>query len=88
MLARHKRFFGALAAGLAAWLLAGGPGFGKFGLGVAALAGGDLFYLVFLLSCAPLLAMTPKALRRELVEIQLLVPIAYLAFRDQLELSA
>lgn len=85
-LARHKRFFGALAAGLAAWLLASGPGFGKLGLGVAALAGGDFFYLVFLLSCAPLLAMTPKALRHrarqmdEGIWVVMLVTLATMGF--------
>jgi uncharacterized membrane protein len=59
-LTRHVRFYGALAAGLVAWLAAG-----KFGLGAAALAGGDVFYLVFLMLCVPLLGQTPAALSRQ-----------------------
>lgn len=58
-LTRHVRFYGALIAGVAAWLAAG-----RFGFGPATLVGGDVFYLVFLMLCVPLLGQTPAALSR------------------------
>lgn len=48
---RHVRFWSALVCGLIAFAAA------RFaGMDVAALAGGDVFYLVFLLLCVPLVA--------------------------------
>jgi uncharacterized membrane protein len=57
-LTRHMRFYGALVAGALTWLAVS-----KFGLDAAALAGGDVFYLVFLLSCVSFLGQTPDDLK-------------------------
>lgn len=80
-LTRHVRFYGALVAGVLAWLAAR-----KFGLDAAALAGGDLFYLAFLILCLPLLGQTPKDLKRrakredEGIIVVVLITLATMAF--------
>jgi len=80
-LTRHVRFYGALVAGALAWLAAR-----KFGLDAAALAGGDLFYLAFLILCVPLLSQTPKDLKRrakredEGIVVVVLITLATMAF--------
>jgi len=80
-LTRHARFYGALAAGVAAWLAAS-----RFGQDGAALAGGDLFYMVFLILCVPLLGQTPAALKRgarredEGIGVVVLVTLATMGF--------
>ena len=59
-LVRHHRFYSALGCGLAAWATAR-----VFGVPAAPLAGGDVFYLVFLLLCAPAIArQKPSDLRK------------------------
>jgi len=80
-LTRHVRFYGALVAGALAWLAAR-----KFGLDAAALAGGDLFYLAFLILCVPLLSQTPKDLKRrakredEGIVVVVLITLATMGF--------
>jgi hypothetical protein len=80
-LTRHVRFYGALAAGVAAWLAAR-----RFGQDGAALAGGDFFYLVFLMLCVPLLGQTPAALKQrarredEGIVVVVLVTLATMGF--------
>src|SRR3954467_12510717 len=58
-LVRHTRFYIALLCGLVAWLAAR-----HAGLDIAALAGGDIFYFVFLALCVPLLFQKPADLKR------------------------
>jgi uncharacterized membrane protein len=80
-LTRHLRFYGALIAGVLAWASAY-----KFGLDAAALAGGDIFYLVFLLLFALLLGQTPADLKRrakredEGIVVVVLITLATMAF--------
>lgn len=80
-LVRHLRFYGALAAGIAAWLTAR-----EFGLAAPVLAGGDFFYVVFLLLCVPLLEQTPSDLKRrakqedEGIVVVVLITLATMAF--------
>jgi len=58
-LSRHFRFYTALACGLAAWAICH-----FLGLEAAPLAGGDVFYLVFLGFCVPLLRQKPSDLKK------------------------
>jgi uncharacterized membrane protein len=80
-LTRHLRFYGALVAGGLAWVSAY-----RFGLDAAALAGGDIFYLVFLLLCALLLGQTSADLKRrakredEGIVVVVLITLATMAF--------
>jgi uncharacterized membrane protein len=79
---RHIRFFIALTCGLAAFAAAH-----FFGMGIAALAGGDVFYLVFLGLCALLVTgQTSAGLQRraksedEGIAVVLLVTLATIVF--------
>jgi uncharacterized membrane protein len=80
-LMRHVRFYGALVAGVLAGLTAY-----KFGLGAAALAGGDIFYLAFLLLCMPLLYQTSNDLKHrakredEGIVVVILITLVTMAF--------
>lgn len=80
-LTRHLRFYGALVAGVTAWASAY-----KFGLDAAALAGGDVFYLAFLLLCVPLLNQTTADLKRrakhedEGIVVVVVITLATMAF--------
>ena len=58
-LTRHIRFYIALTCGVAAWALCH-----VFGMDVALLAGGDVFYLAFLAACIPMLGQKPAALKK------------------------
>jgi uncharacterized membrane protein len=79
---RHIRFYIALACGLAAFAAAH-----VAGMGVAALAGGDVFYLVFLGLCALLVTgQTPAGLKQraknqdEGIAVVVLVTLATMIF--------
>jgi uncharacterized membrane protein len=79
---RHKRFYTALACGLAAALVAG-----LLGFDAPLLAGGDIFYLVFLILCGVMIAgqsASDLKLRAksedEGIVIVLLVTLATVAF--------
>jgi len=80
-LSRHIRFYAALACGLSAW-----AGCRMFEVAAAPLAGGDVFYLVFLLLCIPLLAQKPADLKRraknedEGTGVVLLITLATIGF--------
>lgn len=58
-LTRHIRFYIALTCGVAAWALCH-----VLGMDVALLAGGDVFYLVFLACCVPLVRQKAADLRK------------------------
>jgi len=58
-LTRHIRFYIALTCGFAAWALCH-----VLGMDVALLAGGDVFYLVFLACCVPLVRQKAADLRK------------------------
>jgi uncharacterized membrane protein len=58
-LTRHIRFYIALVCGLVAWAVCR-----ALDLDAAPLAGGDIFYLVFLALCIPLLGQKAAALKR------------------------
>src|SRR6185312_7010992 len=79
--AHHLRFYGALGCGLAAFAAAH-----LAGMNGAALAGGDVFYLAFLLLCLPLVAQKPAALKRrarnedEGIGVVVLVTLATIGF--------
>jgi len=81
-LARHARFYIAFTCGVVAWLAAR-----QFGLDAALLASGDVFYFVFLLLCAIMIArMKPADLKRraktedEGMGIVLLITVATVGF--------
>jgi uncharacterized membrane protein len=81
-LVRHARFYIALLCGLAVWL-----GLRSFGANVGLLAGGDVFYFVFLALCAVLIArQKPADLKRraksedEGIAIVILVTLATMGF--------
>lgn len=82
VLARHIRFYIALICGVAAWFVAQ-----RLGLQVAALAGGDVFYAIFLALCVIMVAgQAPADLKRraksedEGIAIVVLVTLATMAF--------
>lgn len=80
-LSRHVRFYIALSCGLAAWFAAR-----QAGLDSSLLAGGDVFYLIFLGLCVPLVCQKPNDLKRraktedEGIAIVMLVTLATMAF--------
>jgi uncharacterized membrane protein len=79
--ARHIRFYTALACGLAAWIVCA-----QFEVDAAPLAGGDVFYLAFLALSAPLVTQKAADLKKhakqedEGIIIVILVSIATTAF--------
>jgi uncharacterized membrane protein len=79
--AHHLRFYGALGCGLIAFAAAR-----LAGMNGAALAGGDIFYLVFLILCLPLVAQKSAALKRrarnedEGIVVVVLVTLATIGF--------
>ena len=58
-LTRHIRFYIALVCGLTAWAVCR-----LFAVNAAPLAGGDVFYLVFLALCIPLVRQKLSALKK------------------------
>ena len=81
-LSRHVRFYSALVCGLLAFTVAH-----IAGLDIAALAGGDAFYLVFLLLCVPLVTrQSPADLKKraknedEGIAVVVLVTLVTMAF--------
>jgi uncharacterized membrane protein len=58
-LTRHIRFYIALVCGVAAWAACR-----LFDVDAALLAGGDVFYLAFLLACIPMIGQKPAALKK------------------------
>jgi uncharacterized membrane protein len=78
---RHIRFYTALACGLAAWAICA-----QFEVDAAPLAGGDVFYLVFLALCAPIVRQKAADLKKrakeedEGITIVILVSIATIVF--------
>jgi uncharacterized membrane protein len=58
-LTRHIRFYVALVCGLSAWTVCR-----LLGAQSAMLAGGDVFYLAFLVTCIPMLGQKPAALKK------------------------
>jgi uncharacterized membrane protein len=78
---RHFRFFAALACGLAAWALCR-----SLDIEAAPLAGGDVFYLVFLALCIPLVRQKPSGLKKraksedEGIAVVILIILATMAF--------
>jgi uncharacterized membrane protein len=59
LIVRHHRFYSALACGAVAWAACW-----RMGLDYALLAGGDVFYLLFLALCAPLTRQKASDLKR------------------------
>ena len=80
-LSRHVRFYSALACGLLASAVAH-----VAGLDIAALAGGDAFYIVFLALCVPLICQSPADLKKrarnedEGIAVVVLVTLVTMAF--------
>ena len=80
-LTRHVRFYTALVCGIAAWAICR-----QFNSDAALLAGGDVFYLVFLAFCIPLLGQTASDLRKraksedEGIAVVVLITLATMAF--------
>jgi uncharacterized membrane protein len=81
-LSRHVRFYSALVSGLLAF-----AGAHFAGLDIAALAGGDVFYLVFLALCVPLVTrQSPADLKKrarsedEGIAVVILVTLATMVF--------
>lgn len=78
---RHIRFYMALACGLAAWAICR-----LFDSDAALLAGGDIFYLVFLGFCIPLLGQKTSDLKKrarnedEGIAVVVLITLATMAF--------
>ncbi len=58
-LTRHIRFYIALVCGVVAWAACR-----QFEVDAALLAGGDVFYLAFLLACIPVIGQKPAALKK------------------------
>jgi uncharacterized membrane protein len=58
-LTRHIRFYIALVCGVAAWAACR-----MFYVDAALLAGGDVFYLAFLMACIPMIGQKPAALKK------------------------
>ncbi len=81
VLSRHFRFYTALACGLAVWAICY-----VLDIEAALLAGGDVFYLVFLALCVPLLRQKSSDLKKraksedEGIAVVVLLIIATMAF--------
>lgn len=80
-LTRHIRFYSALVCGIAAWVICR-----QFDADAALLAGGDVFYLVFLAFCVPLLGQKASDLKKraksedEGIVVVVLITLATMAF--------
>jgi uncharacterized membrane protein len=80
-LSRHMRFGIALLCGVLAWFVAA-----RLGLASPMLAGGDMFYFVFLALCVPLMAQKTADLKRraktedEGIAIVILITLATICF--------
>jgi uncharacterized membrane protein len=80
-LTRHIRFYSALICGIAAWAVCY-----LFDHDAALLAGGDVFYLVFLAVCVPLLGQKASDLKKhaknedEGIAVVVLITLATMAF--------
>jgi uncharacterized membrane protein len=78
---RHIRFYSALVCGIAAWAICR-----MFDNDAALLAGGDVFYLVFLALCVPLLGQKTSDLKKrarsedEGIAVVVLITLATMAF--------
>lgn len=78
---RHIRFYTALVCGVVAWAICG-----QFNGNAALLAGGDVFYLVFLGFCIPLLSQKTAELKKraknedEGIAVVVLITLATMAF--------
>lgn len=81
VLTRHIRFYTALVCGIAAWAICR-----QFDSDAALLAGGDVFYLVFLALCASLLGQKASDLKKraksedEGIAVVVLITLATMAF--------
>lgn len=80
-LTRHIRFYTALVSGIVAWAICR-----QFESDAALLAGGDIFYFVFLVLCVPLLGQKASDLKKraknedEGIAVVVLITLATMAF--------